>query len=279
MLVALSIAGFDPSGGAGVLADIKTFSAFGCFGTAAVTSLTSQNTIAVHGAFHQTAEVLRAQLEPIVNDFRISAVKVGMLPTRETVEVTADIIKRHGLPNVVVDTVLRSTSGYDLAGEGTIRCLIERLFPLADLITPNLAEASRLTGLEVEDLEGMKNAARLIHEMCSPETVKPSALHAVLVKGGHLSKDATDVLFDGHEFHLFHAPRIITRSTHGTGCTLSSAIAASLARGCNVQQAVTKAKRYLEAGLLSAPNIGRGAGPLNHAIGRTVTSWPDADVT
>lgn len=266
MLVTLSIAGFDPSGGAGVLADIKTFSAFGCFGTAAITSLTSQDTTGVYGAFHQSAEVLRAQIEPVASDFRISAVKVGMLPTREVIEVVAETIERHELPNVVVDTVLRATSGYDLSSTEATNYLVERLLPLADVITPNLAEAGHLTGLEVTDLQGMKHAARRIYEMCSARTSKPAARHAVLVKGGHLSEEATDLLFDQGEFHLFRAPKIVTQSTHGTGCTLSSAIAAALAQGCDVRQAVTKAKQYLAAGLLSAPNIGSGAGPLNHAV-------------
>ncbi|HMV51296.1 MAG TPA: bifunctional hydroxymethylpyrimidine kinase/phosphomethylpyrimidine kinase [Blastocatellia bacterium] len=264
MLVLLSIAGFDPSSGAGVLADIKTFAAFGCFGTAAVTSLTFQNTTGVYGAFHQSAETLRAQIEPLVRDFRIAAVKIGMLPTLESMEVVADVIDRYQLPNVVVDTVLRSSSGYDLVEEHAIGYFIENLLPLANVVTPNLAEASRLTGFEVKDLDGMKSAARRIHEMCLFGNAQ--AHRAVLVKGGHLAEDATDVLFDGQEFQLFSAGRIETNSTHGTGCTLSSAIAASLAGGCSIPQAVAMAKRYLEAGLRSAPNIGHGAGPLNHAV-------------
>lgn len=258
MLVVLSIAGYDPSGGAGVLADVKTFSAFGCFGVAAITSLTSQNTAGVYGAFHQSAEVLLAQIEPLIRDFQIAAVKVGMLPTRQSMEVVAETIERYRLPNVVVDTVLRSSSGYDLVGEDAIGCFIEKVLPLADVVTPNLAEASRLAGFEVTDLEGMKSSARRIHEMCS-------SAGSVLVKGGHLLEEATDILFDGREFQVFSAPRIATRNTHGTGCTLSSAIAALLAGGCDIQQAAVTAKRYLEAGLRSAPDIGHGAGPLNHA--------------
>ncbi len=264
MLVLLSIAGFDPSGGAGVLADIKTFAAFGCFGTAAVTSLTSQNTAGVYGAFQQPAEVLRAQIEPLVRDFQIAAVKVGLLPTRESMEVVADVIDRYQLPNVVLDTVLRSSSGYDLVEEEAISYFIEKVLPLANVVTPNLAEASRLTGFEVKDVAEMKAAARRIHEMCV--FGKAQAHRAVLVKGGHLAEDATDVLFDGQEFQLFNASRIETNSTHGTGCTLSSAIASSLAGGCSIPQAVAQAKRYLEAGLRSAPNIGHGAGPLNHTV-------------
>ncbi len=267
MLVALSIAGFDPSGGAGVLADIKTFAAFGIYGTAAITSLTSQNTIAVYGAFPQPAEVLRAQLEPIFDDFQIAAVKVGMLPTRETIELVADVIERHQLPNVVVDTVIRSTSGYDLIDDRAIEILIERLLPLARVITPNLAEAERLTGLKIETLKSMKCAAKKLSERVQSAIRNPqSAIPVVLVKGGHLPEEVTDVMYDGSQFHFFHGSKIVTRNTHGTGCTLSSAIAALLARGCDVPAAVRKAKSYLEAAMSSAPDVGHGAGPLNHSI-------------
>lgn len=255
MQVALSIAGFDPSGGAGVLADIKTFAAFGCFGVAAITSLTSQNTMAVHGAAHQSAGTLRMQIDPVVSDFDIAAVKTGMLPTREAIEIVAQSIEQHALPNVIVDPVIRSTSGYDLIDEAAMRFLLERLLPLACVITPNMAEAERLTGLEVSDLDGMKRAAEKIHQM---------AAGAVLVKGGHLPDEATDVLFDGAEFRIFRAAKIATRNTHGTGCTLSAAIAALLAKGCEIPEAIVKAKSYLESAMRSAPNLGHGHGPLNH---------------
>jgi len=246
-----------------VLADIKTFSAFGCFGTAAIASLTSQNTMAVYGAVHQSAETLRAQIEPVVKDFHIAAVKTGMLPTRETIEVTAEMIEHHGLPNVVVDPVIRSTSGFDLIDESAMKFLIDRLLPLASVITPNMAEAERLTGIKVKDLDGMKRAAERIYELARLSAIRNQS---VLVKGGHLPDEATDVLFDGDQFQLFRAPKIVTRNTHGTGCTLSSAIAALLANGCEVAEAIAQAKRYLEAALQSAPNLGHGAGPLNHLV-------------
>jgi hydroxymethylpyrimidine/phosphomethylpyrimidine kinase len=264
MLTVMSIAGFDPSGGAGALADIKTFAAMGCFGTAAVTSLTFQNTIAVYGASHQTADALRSQIEPVINDFEIAAVKIGMTPTRELIEAVAEIVEIKRLPNVVVDTVIRSTSGYDLIDEDAIGALIERLLPLADVITPNMAEAERLTGLEAQDLDGMKRAARRIHEMSAAPKSLRTARRAVLVKGGHMKDEATDVLFDGHEFQIFRAPKIATRETRGTGCTLSSAIAALLARGCDIPEAVARAKQYLSEILRVAPDLGRGARPLNH---------------
>jgi hydroxymethylpyrimidine/phosphomethylpyrimidine kinase len=264
MLTVMSIAGFDPSGGAGALADIKTFAAMGCFGTAAVTSLTFQNTLAVYGASHQTAGALRSQIEPVIEDFEIAAVKIGMTPTRELVEAIADIVEKKRLPNVVVDTVIRSTSGYDLISEDAVGSLIERLLPLAHVITPNMAEAERLTGAEAQDLDGMKRAARRIHEMSAAPESQRAAQRAVLVKGGHMKDEATDVLFDGREFHIFRAPKIAARETRGTGCTLSSAIAALLARGCDVPEAVARAKQYLSEMLRAAPDIGRGARPLNH---------------
>jgi hydroxymethylpyrimidine/phosphomethylpyrimidine kinase len=267
MLTLISIAGFDPSGGAGVLADIKTFAAFGCYGTAAITSITSQNTVAVYGAYHSPADVLRAQIDPIISDFKIAAVKIGMLPNREIIEVVAETIERYSLQNVVLDPVISSTSGFKLIDETKV--LIERMFPLADVITPNIPEAELLTGMKVKDTDEMKRAARALHELCGARS-HGSYRHAVLVKGGHLpsphaeAAEATDVLDDGHEFHVFQAPRIKTRDTHGTGCTLSSAIAALLAQGRDIPEAVLLAKRYLEAALLAAPKLGRGAGPLDH---------------
>jgi hydroxymethylpyrimidine/phosphomethylpyrimidine kinase len=264
MLTVMSIAGFDPSGGAGALADIKTFAAMGCFGTAAVTSLTFQNTVAVYGASHQTADALRSQIEPVINDFEIAAVKIGMTPTRELIEAVAEIVEIKRLSNVVVDTVIRSTSGYDLIDEDAIGAMIERLLPLADVITPNMAEAERLTGLEAQDLDGMKRAARRIHEMSSAPKLRRMARRAVLVKGGHMKDEATDVLFDGREFQIFRAPKIATRETRGTGCTLSSAIAALLARGYDIPEAIARAKQYLSEILRAAPDLGRGARPLNH---------------
>jgi hydroxymethylpyrimidine kinase/phosphomethylpyrimidine kinase len=260
MRTVLSIAGFDPSGGAGVLADIKTFAAFGCFGTAAITSLTYQNTVGVFGAAHQPAECLRAQLLPLIEDFQIAAVKTGMLPTRETIDVTAAAIAQFALPNVVVDPVIRSTSGYDLIDDVAMRYLIERLFPLADVITPNMAEAARLTGLTVTDVDSMKRAAERIRTFLR----EPGC--AVLVKGGHLDGDATDVLLDDRGFHLFTTPKTPTRNTHGTGCTLSSAIAARLALGSEIPDAVEGAKNYLVEALRTAPDLGHGAGPLNHFV-------------
>ncbi|NOT60561.1 MAG: bifunctional hydroxymethylpyrimidine kinase/phosphomethylpyrimidine kinase [Acidobacteria bacterium] len=255
MQVVLTIAGFDPSGGAGVLADIKAIAAQGCFGAAAITSLTYQNTQAVYGAAHQSAETVRQQIKPVLHDFAVAAVKTGMLPTSEIITTVAELIAQHALPNFVLDPVIRATSGFDLIDDAALQALRKHLLPLAAVITPNMAEAERLTGLRVTTLEEMHAAARAIYEACG---------RAVLVKGGHLPDEATDVFFDGATTHLFRAPRIATRNTHGTGCTLSAAIAAYLARGFSIPEAIARAKSYLNETLRAAPDLGKGHGPLNH---------------
>ncbi len=253
MLTVLTIAGFDPSGGAGVLADCKTFAAFGCFGTAAITSLTAQNTVAVYGAYHQSAEVLRAQLTPLVEDFSLAAVKTGMLPTRETIEETAATIERHALPHVVVDPVIRSTSGYDLIDSVALAALRERLLPLADVITPNMAEAERLTGLPVKTLDEMKRAARLIREQALAgrrSDAEVARRCAVLVKGGHLDGDAADVLDDGETVQVFRAPRrcrsadaLPARQRAATASTKCFACRAGDAAAVTFRQAQTRRPR------------------------------------
>lgn len=260
MRVVLTIAGFDPSAGAGTLADIKTVAAFGCYGVAAITSLTAQNTQAVYGAYHQPAEVVRAQIVPLLEDFDIAAVKLGMLPNREIIETVAEIITAHKLPNIVLDPVIRSTSGYDLIDDAALAALVEHLLPLAAIITPNLPETERLTGLTVRDLGGMRAAAQQLRQ----QTVRRNPPTAILIKGGHLPDEAVDLFDDGQSECLFRAPKIATRNTHGTGCTLSSAIAAGLACGAEMPLAVQRAKQYVSAAIQAAPELGHGAGPLNH---------------
>lgn len=256
MVIVLSIAGFDPSGGAGVLADIKTFAAFGCFGAAVITSLTFQNTTGVFGAEHQTGRVIRGQIEPLLDDYQIAGIKIGMLPTREAIDVVAEVIEKHSLKNIVVDPVMVSTSGHELVADNVARHLSDRLFPLADVITPNILEAAALTGLEINNVEDMTTAARKLQEMCA----------AVLVKGGHLNDEAADVLVQDKGMRIFRAARVPTRNTHGTGCTLSSAIAALLACGNDLSTAVAIAKAYVTRAIQSAPDLGHGAGPLNHYV-------------
>jgi len=259
--VALTIAGLDPSGGAGVIADVRTFSAFGCFPTAAITSLTFQNTTGVSGAAHQPAEVVRAQVLPIVEDFRVACVKTGMLPTREVIFEVARLLRETELRNVpaVVDPVLRSTSGYDLIADDARAAMCNELLPLARVVTPNIPEAERLTGLGgIADEAGMREAARLIR--------RETGVRAVLIKGGHLAGDALDLLDDAGTIQLFRASRIETTATHGTGCTLAAAIAACLARGLRLPAAIETAKRFVTAAIRNAPQLGRGTAPINHAV-------------
>jgi hydroxymethylpyrimidine kinase/phosphomethylpyrimidine kinase len=251
--VALTIAGFDPSGGAGVVADIKTFTAFGCFATAAVTSLTFQNTTGVFGAVHQTAQAVRAQVLPLVEDFRIACAKTGMLPTREVITEVARLFREAALPAPVVDPVVRSTSGYDLITDEALDALLTELMPLARLVTPNIPEAERITGLRITDEEGMRRAALRVREL---------GARAVLVKGGHLAGDALDLLDDDGRVTLFRGERIETTSTHGTGCTLSAAIAACLGRGASLEDAIGTAKRFVADAISHAPGIGHGHGPI-----------------
>ena len=261
MRTVLTIAGFDPSGGAGVLADIKTFAAFGCFGAAAITSLTSQNSQGVYAVYYQTPEILHRQLAPVLEDYEIAAVKIGMLPTAELVEVVAAMITRFGLKNIVFDPVLRSSSGYALIEDEAKNALLETLLPLTDLITPNLDEVEMLLGTKPALPTEMSEAAQQLSRQLS---AKKNAPVAVLVKGGHLPEAATDVLFDGKDIHVFSTAKIATRHTHGTGCTLSSAIAALLALGFELPEAVRRAKDYVTAAIQHAPGIGQGAGPMNH---------------
>jgi hydroxymethylpyrimidine/phosphomethylpyrimidine kinase len=252
--VALSIAGFDPSGGAGLVADIKTFTAFGCFATAAVTSLTFQNTVGVFGAVNQVAETVRAQVLPVVEDFEVACAKTGMLPSREVIEEVARLFRETSLPAPVVDPVVRSTSGFDLIDDDALRSLVQELLPLARVVTPNIPEAERITGLRIGDEEGMREAARLMREM---------GARAVLVKGGHLETEALDLLDDGGSLQTFRAERVETSSTHGTGCTLAAAIAAGLGHGQSLEAAVGAAKRFVTNAILHAPGLGHGHGPIN----------------
>lgn len=255
--VALTVAGLDPSGGAGVIADVKTFTAFGCFPAAVVTSLTFQNTTGVYGAVHQTGESVRSQLLPVVEDYEVAGMKTGMLPTREVIIEVARLLRETRLPEAVVDPVVRSTSGHDLIDEDALDALRNELLPLARIVTPNLLEAERLTGLAVRDEEGMRRAARALREM---------GARAVLVKGGHLVGDALDLLDDGETVRTFSSERIETGSTHGTGCTLAAGIAACLARGASLEDAVASAKAYVTEAIRRAPGLGRGHGPINHNL-------------
>lgn len=262
--VCLTIAGHDPSGGAGIVADIKTFTAFGCFATAAITSLTFQNTTGVFGATHQTAETVRGQVKPVIQDFTVAAVKTGMLPTGEIIEETARLVRENNLPNFVVDPVVRSTSGFDLIDDVALRVLIEKLFPLAVVVTPNIAEAERITNLKIETEQDRHAAAEKIREL---------GASAVLIKGGHFAnaelekqRTASDLLLDEGGFTVFEAEWIETTATHGTGCTLASAIAANLALGKDLKTAISIAKKFVTEAIRTAPRLGHGNSPVNHGF-------------
>ena len=268
--ICLTIAGLDPSGGAGVVADIKTFSAFGCFAAAAVTSITFQNTNGVFGAVSQTADVVRSQVAPVLQDFEVAALKTGMLPTREIIEEVARIVKGNNLKNFVVDPVVRSTSGFDLIDDEALCALIEQLFPLADVITPNIPEAERIARMKIESAEDIEKAARIMQSQGAKN---------VLIKGGHLfqvksekgkvkseKRIARDFLFVGDELQIFEAEFIDTTATHGTGCTLAAAITANLANGKNLIEAVEISKRFVTEAIRTAPNIGGGHSPINHLV-------------
>jgi hydroxymethylpyrimidine/phosphomethylpyrimidine kinase len=260
--VCLTIAGLDPSGGAGIIADIKTFSAFGCFATSAVTSLTFQNTTGVFGAIHQTAESVRGQTEPILQDYEIAALKTGMLPTTEVIEEVARLVRENDLKNFVVDPVVRSTSGYDLIDDEALKSLV-KLFPFAAVVTPNLPEAERLSGMKITNEIDIESAARKIQSLGAKN---------VLIKGGHLYENgrlktqgekARDFLYEGENLTVFEADYYKTTATHGTGCTLAAAITANLALGKDLKRAIQTAKSFVNEAIKTAPNLGKGNSPIN----------------
>lgn len=258
MKTVLSIAGSDPSGGAGVQADLKTFCAYNVYGMAVITSLTAQNTVGVQDVFHVPSSFLIKQLKALHEDIRIDAVKIGMLGTLENVIAVSQFIADTKIPNVVLDPVLISGSGRPLLEEDAIQILKGRLINLCTIVTPNLAEASILTGMKVADVNSMKEAATSL--------ISKTGVKNVLIKGGHLEGKAVDILFDGMKFETYEAKKV-QRSTHGTGCTLSSAIAAGLASGFDMKAAVSKAKGYVLNGIKSGfKDIGKGSMPLNHFV-------------
>jgi hydroxymethylpyrimidine kinase/phosphomethylpyrimidine kinase len=252
--VALSIAGFDPSSGAGIAADLKTFGAHGCYGVAALTALTIQNTQGVFAVYPTEPAVLKETVAALFADGRVKAIKVGMLANRAIAEVVSETLESNPTLPSVLDPVIRSSSGKDLMDDACQQYLREELIKRAHVITPNLFEASALTGLRVENLEAMKAAARKLAEM---------GARAVVVTGGHLDK-AADVLYDGSGLEVFIGDRVKPDNTHGTGCTFSSAIAAHLAHGRQLREAVVLAKAYVTEAIRKAYSVGPGRVPLNH---------------
>ncbi|HSE91697.1 MAG TPA: bifunctional hydroxymethylpyrimidine kinase/phosphomethylpyrimidine kinase [Methylomirabilota bacterium] len=256
---ALTIAGSDSGGGAGIQADLKTFTAFRVFGMSVLTAITAQNSLGVQGVFNLPPEFVARQIDSVLSDFGADAVKLGMLSTAPIVEAVADRLAAHGARRVVVDPVMVAKSGDPLLEPEARAALIKRALPLADVVTPNLHEAAVLAGMPVATEKDMEEAARRIHSL-GPRTV--------LVKGGHLGGAATDILWNGREVTRFTAPRLESSSTHGTGCTFSSAITANLARGLALGDAIREAKAYVTAAIREGFQAGRGVGALRHFVER-----------
>jgi hydroxymethylpyrimidine/phosphomethylpyrimidine kinase len=252
--VALTIAGSDPSGGAGLQADLKTFHQFGVYGEGAITLLTVQNTTGVDRVEMVSPELVLAQVQAAIEDIPPMAAKTGALGNREMVEAIAGAARDWSFP-LVVDPVMLSKHGARLLSPDAVEAFVRVLLPRAYLLTPNLPEAGVLTGMDIVDVSGMKLAARKLVDL---------GAKAVLVKGGHLHGEAVDVLYAGGEWCRFRAQRIDTPHTHGTGCTYSAAITAGLAKGRSLTQAVARAKQYISDAIETNPGLGKGSGPVNH---------------
>ncbi|PYI55261.1 bifunctional hydroxymethylpyrimidine kinase/phosphomethylpyrimidine kinase [Paenibacillus flagellatus] len=255
---AMTIAGSDSGGGAGIQADLKTFQELGVFGTSAITALTAQNTLGVQGVYPIPLDAIGQQIDSVLSDIGADAVKTGMLFSADIIALVADKLKRYGPMPVVVDPVMIAKGGAPLLQAEAVEALRRELLPIAAVLTPNVPEACAILGIDrIDDVDGMIEAARRLHAL-GPKRV--------FLKGGHLDGDeAVDVLFDGTEAALFRSPRIRTKHTHGTGCTTASAIAAGLAKGLPADEAVAEAKRFITAAIGAALPIGGGIGPTNHA--------------
>ena len=259
MKTALTIAGSDCSGGAGIQADLKTMTVNGVYAMSAITALTAQNTTGVRAIQESTPEFLRQQIDAVFEDIYPDAVKIGMVSSAELICVIAERLKHYHARNVVVDPVMIATSGSSLMRSDALQALTERLFPLATLVTPNIPEAQVLSGLPIENKEDMILAA---------ETISKKHGCNVLLKGGHLETAADDLLFTNGEIVWFEGKRIYNPNTHGTGCTLSSAIAANLAKGVPLIESVGNAKEYVAGALAAMLDLGKGSGPLDHVFMR-----------
>lgn len=268
----LTIAGSDSGGGAGIQADLKTFTSLGVYGASVVTALTAQNTLGVQGIHVPPTSFVKQQLDSVFTDIGFSVVKTGMLPNADIIKIVAEAVRQYIVSTLIVDPVLVATSGDSLvSGDSSLNAVVSDLLPLATLVTPNIPEASRFTGKAIHTLSDVRRACVDMLAM---------GCKNVLIKGGHLGQDvseregvsvdeidphvATDVLYDGNTFQAFTKPRIDSNHTHGTGCTLASAIAAEMAKGKPLNKAIALAKEYVHDGIRGAFNIGSGQGPLNH---------------
>ncbi len=257
MRTALTIAGSDSSGGAGIQADIKTMTANGVFAMSAVTALTAQNTTGVKDIMEVSPAFLKEQLDCVFTDIRPDAVKIGMISSSELIRAIADKLKEYRAENIVVDPVMVATSGARLISEDAVETLKECLLPEADILTPNIPEAEVLSGMRICTEEDM---------ICAGQKISETYHLAVLVKGGHQLNDANDLLCQGGVCRWFYGKRIDNPNTHGTGCTLSSAIASNLAKGFSMKESVERAKTYISGALGAMLDLGKGSGPMNHAF-------------
>ncbi len=255
MKVSLTIAGSDSSGGAGIQADIKTMTINGVYAMSAITSLTAQNTQGVFDILDVTPEFMKVQMDSVFNDIYPDSIKIGMVYSKEIIAIIAQKLNEYSAKNIVVDPVIMSTSGYKLIPDNSIEALKQQLFPLASLITPNILEAEILTGLKIKGELDMIKASKILFENYGCD---------VLCKGGHNFNNANDLLYYNNDFIWFYGERINNENTHGTGCSLSSAIAANLAKGQDLKDAVKNAKAYITGALKDMLNLGKGAGPINH---------------
>ncbi len=265
MQKALTIAGSDSGGGAGIQADLKTFMAFGVYGMSAITALTAQNTVGVQGIYEVSPEFVSEQIKSIMTDIGTDVAKTGMLANENIVKAVADAVEKFNIPNLVVDPVMVAKSGDPLLSETAQTVIKEQLIPLATVITPNVFETEAMLNQKIESLEDMKEAT---------VELKKTGCKWVVVKGGHYRKEteAIDVVYDGKDFHLLKSERFENKNTHGTGCTFASAIAAGLAKGMNPLQAIQRAKTYITQAIREGFPIGSGHGPTNHFVG-TQTRW------
>ncbi len=257
MKTCLTIAGSDCSGGAGIQADLKTMTVNGVYAMSAITALTAQNTTGVRSIIEVSPEFLADQLDAVFEDIFPDAVKIGMVSSSTLIKVIADKLKHYGARNIVVDPVMVATSGSKLMQTEALSVLTSKLLPMATLVTPNILEAEVLTAITVNDTESMKKAAKYISDSygCS-----------VLLKGGHSINDANDLLYSKGDFTWFNGKRIDNPNTHGTGCTLSSAIASNLAKGYTLERSINNAKEYISKALADMLDLGKGSGPMNHAF-------------
>lgn len=264
----LTVAGSDSGGGAGIQADIKTFAANGGYGMSVITSVTAQNTVGVTAIHDIPVDIVCAQLDAVFSDIRVDGVKVGMLSNPEIVKAVADRLKQYSPKIIIVDPVMVSTSGSKLLSDDAVKLIKSELIPIASMVTPNIPEAEVLTGMKISNIREMGEAAQLIGDL---------GCRYVLVKGGHLTDTANDLLYNGRTMTIFEGSRLLSKNTHGTGCSISSAVCANLAKGMDAETAVGEAKKYIRTGIENSVEIGHGNGPIHHFYDLWRTSNPNVE--